>query len=329
MNNPDFDINLSNSSVENQKTYFEIKLNGGARGLKGDTGEDGFSPIVELNKSGTVTSLAITDKNGTKRANIYDGVGGDMQRAVYDPDNNGIIDNAEKVNNHTVESDVPLNAVFTDTIYDDTAIRQIISTIQSTKSDIVDTGSKVELSIDNSTYIMAINLKDKFDNIISSDTIDLPLESVVVNGSYDSQTKEVVLTLQNGSTIRFSVADLVSGLQSEITSTNKLNSDLVDDTSCTNKFVTINEKQNWNNKYEKPINGITKNDLDMSVQNSLNLADTSLQSHQDITGKEDKNNKVTSISSSSTDEEYPSAKCVYDIVGDIATALDTIQREVI
>lgn len=35
-------------------------------------------------------------------------------------------------------------------------------------------------------------------------------------------------------------------------------------------------------------------------------------------------NKVTSISSSSTDAQYPSAKCVYDIVGDIETALHTI-----
>lgn len=41
------------------------------------------------------------------------------------------------------------------------------------------------------------------------------------------------------------------------------------------------------------------------------------------------NNKVTSISSSSTDTQYPSAKCVYDIVGDIASTLDTIQGEVI
>ena len=32
----------------------------------------------------------------------------------------------------------------------------------------------------------------------------------------------------------------------------------------------------------------------------------------DISGKEDKTNKVTSISSNSTDTEYPSAKCVYD-----------------
>lgn len=40
-------------------------------------------------------------------------------------------------------------------------------------------------------------------------------------------------------------------------------------------------------------------------------------------------NKVTSISSASTDTQYPSAKCVYDIIGDIATALDTINGEVV
>lgn len=49
----------------------------------------------------------------------------------------------------------------------------------------------------------------------------------------------------------------------------------------------------------------------------------------DISGKEDKINKVTSISASSTDTQYPSAKCVYDIVGDIGDTLDAIQREVI
>lgn len=35
-----------------------------------------------------------------------------------------------------------------------------------------------------------------------------------------------------------------------------------------------------------------------------------------IDSKEDKSNKVTSISSSSTDTQYPSAKCVYDNVKD-------------
>ena len=37
-----------------------------------------------------------------------------------------------------------------------------------------------------------------------------------------------------------------------------------------------------------------------------------LTTHQDISGKEDKSNKVTSLSSASTDTQYPSAKVVYD-----------------
>ena len=42
-----------------------------------------------------------------------------------------------------------------------------------------------------------------------------------------------------------------------------------------------------------------------------------LTAHQDITGKEDKSNKVTSLSSSSTDTEYPSAKVVYESLQEI------------
>ena len=53
-----------------------------------------------------------------------------------------------------------------------------------------------------------------------------------------------------------------------------------------------------------------------------------LTSHQDISGKQDKSNLVTSLSASSTDIQYPSAKCVYDLVGDIETALNTINSGV-
>lgn len=36
---------------------------------------------------------------------------------------------------------------------------------------------------------------------------------------------------------------------------------------------------------------------------------------------EEKSNKVTTLSASSTDTQYPSAKCVYDIIGDVESAL--------
>jgi hypothetical protein len=42
---------------------------------------------------------------------------GDMRKEVYDTNNSGTVDNAERVNGHTVEADVPAGAVFTDTTY--------------------------------------------------------------------------------------------------------------------------------------------------------------------------------------------------------------------
>ena len=40
--------------------------------------------------------------------------------------------------------------------------------------------------------------------------------------------------------------------------------------------------------------------------------------------KENSSNKVTSLSASSTDTQYPSAKCVYDMIGDVETLLSQV-----
>lgn len=58
------------------------------------------------------------------------------------------------------------------------------------------------------------------------------------------------------------------------------------------------------------ITGITMNGASKGTSGVVNLG-TVITSHQDISGKEDKSNKVTTISSSSTDTQYPSAKAVY------------------
>lgn len=171
------------------------------------------------------------------------------------------------------------------------------------------TGSSIELSINSSTYVMTINLKNSAGTTISTGTIDLPLETMVVGATYDNTNKKIVLTLKNGSTIDVPVADLVSGLQSEITNANKLSADLVDDTSTTHKFTSTSEKSSWNAKYDKPSGGIPSTDLSSSVQTSLGKADTAV---QDVSGKEDKTNKTSTIDENSTNTQYPNAKAVYD-----------------
>lgn len=49
-----------------------------------------------------------------------------------------------------------------------------------------------------------------------------------------------------------------------------------------------------------------------------------LTAHQDVSGKENTSNKVTSLSSASTDSQYPSAKCVYDLIGDVESLLSQV-----
>lgn len=68
------------------------------------------------------------------------------------------------------------------------------------------------VSMNSSTYVITFTLKDKDNNTLSEQTVDLPLESVVVGGSYDDETKSIILVLDNGTEIDIPVADLVAGL---------------------------------------------------------------------------------------------------------------------
>lgn len=122
------------------------------------------------------------------------------------------------------------------------AVIPVEATSNNQLSDKASAVGSIELSINSSTYVVTLQAKNvNGENIGNAQTIDLPLESVVVSGSYDDNTKKVILTLQSGSTIEFSIADLVSGLQTEITSENKLSADLVED-GITNKVYTATEQ---------------------------------------------------------------------------------------
>lgn len=102
------------------------------------------------------------------------------------------------------------------------------------------------------------------------------------------------------------------------------------------RFITSEEiakVAQIDNKYEKPSGGIPKTDLASDVQTSLGKADSALQTHQDISGKENTSNKTSTIDSNSTNTQYAGAKAVYDyvqgIVGDISDLLDELNGEIV
>lgn len=281
-------------------------------------------------------------------------------------------------------------------------------------------GASIAVSVNTTDYKVTTTLKDQDGNTLgTAQVIDLPLESVVVNGSYDNTNKKIILTLQNGNTIDIPVADLVAGLQSEITSSNKLSSDLVDDTNHTHKFVTaaqitklngiasgaeVNVQANWaesdsssdayiqnkpslatvatsgsyNDLSNKPTiptvnnatltiqkNGTTVETFtanasanvtanitvptqtsDLTNNSGFLTSSTAVTSFNGstgavtytapvtsvngstgaITGLQTTANLVTSVSSASTDSQYPSAKLFYDTVGDVETILQTLNN---
>ena len=57
---------------------------------------------------------------------------------------------------------------------------------------------------------------------------------------------------------------------------------------------------------------------------NINLSNLSSVGQAIIDSKENISNKVISLDSSSTDEEYPSAKCVYDLLGDVESLINAL-----
>ena len=207
---------------------------------------------IDAEKVGDTTTVTITKKDGTqKEVEILDGKDGKDGEDGYTPVKGEDYFTPEEIEQieegaaGKVIVPTKLSDLYNDEGFIDNSVNNLTNYELKTN-----TGSSISLLINPSTYVMTFQLKNSANTVISSDTVDLPLESVVVNGSYDTETKKIILTLQNGNTIEFSVEDLVEGLQSEITINNKLDSGLVDDSNSNNKFVTPTEKQTWNNKLD-------------------------------------------------------------------------------
>ena len=92
----------ASASMSGNYPNYELNLTipRGENGADGVDGANGISPTVEVSKSGKVTTITITDAEGTHTATVNDGAdgsgAGDMLIATYDTNGNGIVDDAEK-----------------------------------------------------------------------------------------------------------------------------------------------------------------------------------------------------------------------------------------
>ena len=100
-------------------------------------------------------------------------------------------------------------------------------------------GHKLNVSMDTTDYVLTLKLLDKNENVIDIKSVDLPLEELVISGSYDATNKKIVLTLKSGQTIEIPVANLLAGL---VNVTRQVGSnDLSDDITPTQLFNDIKD----------------------------------------------------------------------------------------
>ena len=109
----------------------------------------------------------------------------------------------------------------------------------ATTTEVDAAGHKLNVSMDTTDYILTIKLLDKNSNVLDTKTVDMPLEEMVVSGAYSSNTREIVLTLKSGETIKIPLEEVIEGL---VNSTRKVGSnDLVDDITEQELFNDIKD----------------------------------------------------------------------------------------
>lgn len=158
-----------------------------------------------------------------------------MKTATYDADGNGTVDNAEKVNGHTVKSDVPENAKFTDTTY-----QQASETVTGLAKLYSGTGANTDGSMTQAAVTDAIT-KAVFGDIPvdteMSDTSVNPVQNKTVKEYIDNQLSELNTELNY---VKTSVSDNTGKIDANTTAIAKNTAKLV----TTTKSFTLSAA-NW------------------------------------------------------------------------------------
>jgi len=215
--------------------------------------------------------------------------------------------------------------------YDDSDLVKKIDNINGNFKNyslITETGNKLDLTIDSKTYIMTLKLKDKDDNVLSTGSVDLPIESMIINVTYDNDNEKLTFTLQNGSVIDVPLDSLISGLVNETDLKDTLK-DYVKNTDYATSSVGGVIKGTGAFSFTVDSEGRPKLnilDYDTYKQYSLNNFIGKGTLENVIAGKnlETANNKVNLVNENSTDTQYPSAKCTYKIKNNLDRLKDNV-----
>lgn len=144
------------------------------------------------------------------------------------------------------------NSVYYENKTLDEVLHEIIEAIENIPSDL-NTCSKISLECDPTTYEFKAILYNKDDEAIyTSNTIDLPIESLVLSVSYDADKNTIIIEYKDGEIIEIPVSSMTSGLQEKIDLNNKLPAEFI---SGLARVAITGDYEDLSNK--PSINGVT------------------------------------------------------------------------
>lgn len=244
------------------------------------------------------------------------------------------------INNSEIATDLTIASLFKNVSYNSTT-GELTFTAFNDSTKVIDLPLELILNTSGSYYdngviylklangeFLEIDVADLIDTYTAGDGITIT-DGVI---SLTEATKLDNLDLQSAS-VTDNVLTITKADDTTITFTDT-NTTYENATSEVDGLMSADDKTRLDNIESLAevniIEDIKVNNVSLAVTEKAVNIDLSgyLTEHQDITGKEDKANKVTSITGESTDLEYPSAKCVYDLIGNISSTLDLINGEV-
>lgn len=108
------------------------------------------------------------------------------------------------------ETDQKIIDTAKDGVIGDSTIEEEISKIKTDYALVSEAGYDLGLSIDPVTYVMTLELKNKAGVVITTKTVDFPIESMVIGATYADG--KITLELQNGQTLEVDISSIVGGL---------------------------------------------------------------------------------------------------------------------
>lgn len=207
-------------STNDYTTDEKTKLSNIDAGANKTVVEDVLTSTSKVNALSANQGKVLSEKIKSVEDSMAEAGNGDMLKSVYDADNNGIVDNAEKVNGHTVKSDVPENAVFTDTTYENANATKagLMSSGHYTKVEGIESGAEKNVITAVKKNGTALTVTNKAVDITVPTTVaELTDASDYAKASAIPTVSNKTLTIQrNGTTVKSFTANSASDVTCNI-----------------------------------------------------------------------------------------------------------------